>query len=113
MPADLVDEIDTIALGNQVNFLLNSRPGLLDCLMLRSPVKKVEKSNSMPILFFFLNVVVFATLILFLFPLWPDPAHADWLIFFELLAMVLWVRGMMSDAGKIHPTKDMNPLDIM
>ena len=69
-PQDLAENLESPTLKDELIGYLSHKGGILDCCMLKTPLKKVEKSFKMPFLFFMLNFSVYVLLALFLYPIW-------------------------------------------
>jgi hypothetical protein len=69
LPIDLVHEIKNESLQRELLAALQDE-GSCDCLMLKTQLKKTERSMKMPILFLAFFDFIYAVLILLLFPVW-------------------------------------------
>jgi hypothetical protein len=67
-PIDLVNDIQSDDLQKELRGNLEDSSGCCDCLMLKTQLKKTEKSLTMPIAFLLFFDGIFAVLILFIFP---------------------------------------------
>jgi len=61
-----------VSIRNELTNYLSQGRGLCDCLMLKTPLRKMERSLAMPAVFLTLNLTAYALLVLFLFPLYPN-----------------------------------------
>lgn len=66
-PLDLVQDIESDALKAELRAALEDN-GTCECLMLKTPLKKTEKSLSLPVAFLSFFNLVYIVLILFCFP---------------------------------------------
>lgn len=86
-------------MSKQLVALLNPKQGACDCLMLKTPVKKMQKSVYLPIAFIVFNMLVFIPQVLFIFPLYR---HIE-LVYINsaIIALVIlfWILVYCSDPG--------------
>jgi ankyrin repeat protein len=59
LPIDIAKDIKSITLRNEIIGYLNNNGGILDCCMLKTPLRKVEKSLKMAFYFISLNMSVY------------------------------------------------------
>jgi palmitoyltransferase ZDHHC13/17 len=81
--------------------------------MLKSSLKKVEKSLEMPIAFLVFFDSIFAILFLFLFPRWQNTWSIYLIIISGMLTMLFWFITMNTDAGVMRRPKDIDFLKLM
>jgi len=81
--------------------------------MLKSSLKKVEKSFEMPAAFLVFFDTIFAILFLFLFPRWQNTWSIYLITFSGLMSMVFWFITMNTDAGIMRKPKEVDFLKLM
>lgn len=112
-PLDLTQRIESLTLRDELVGYLTAKGGMLDCCMLKTPLKKVEKSYKMPALFFSLNGSVFLILGLFLFPVWQN-RQLIWLnIALGVAAFLMWAITAKTKPGYIKKPKNIEFLKLM
>ena len=89
--------------------------------MLKTPIKKMDKSCQMPCLYLFFNVFVYAILVVFIFPckylnfsiinhllivVWK-PAEIAICGIIEVIAITFWLRAIYSNPGVIKKPDDL------
>jgi hypothetical protein len=70
-PLDLVKDIEDERLKEELRSALEDS-GRCECLMLKTPLKKTEKSLSLPVAFLSFFNLVYVILILICFPSWQN-----------------------------------------
>ena len=60
--------------------------------MLKTPMKKAEKSMSMPIAFLVFFDTIYALLMLFLFPVWESEVAVYISLLLGMITMVFWFK---------------------
>ena len=89
------------------------RRGKCDCLNLKPPRFKVEKSSATPAAYIVAFAVVNAVLVLFMYPVWRE----IWLVYtnvgLSLANLLFWIRAVCSNPGYIKRPKDMDFLKLM
>lgn len=86
---------------NELVRYLEQENGLLDCLMLSQPIRKVKKSFLMPGLFLIFNIIAYTLLILFIFPLYQIQVFIYISVALEVLASIFWITAGMMNPGYI------------
>mmetsp|Transcript_17079 Transcript_17079/g.26424 ORF Transcript_17079/g.26424 Transcript_17079/m.26424 type:complete len:159 (+) Transcript_17079:180-656(+) len=111
-PADLIDDIKDENLQGELRQGLQDG-GKCDCLMLRTQMKKTEKSLQMPMAFLLFYDSTFAILMLFLFPVWEE----EWQVYLNLMlgmiTMTFWFISQFSDPGFIKRPRQVDFLKLM
>mmetsp|Transcript_29510 Transcript_29510/g.44859 ORF Transcript_29510/g.44859 Transcript_29510/m.44859 type:complete len:150 (+) Transcript_29510:837-1286(+) len=104
-PVELVEEVKSPTLSDDLVAVLERRGGRCDCLMLKTPKKKISRSWKMPGYFLFFMVINYATLVLFLFPICSELTYIYAMASLGVLSMIFWVWTMCLDPGYIkkHP----------
>lgn len=99
-------------MGELVRYLSHEN-GFADCLMLRPPVTKIEKSWKMPIIFMGCIILSYTLLVLFIFPLY----RVNWLIWLNIAvgatACVFWLISGLLDPGFIEKPEQLDVLQMM
>lgn len=67
-PIDEVQKLNSISLRAELEGYLQHRGGFCEALMIKPPLKKTEKSCKMPTLFLLFNMIVYACLLVLVFP---------------------------------------------
>jgi len=87
-----------------------------DFMMLKTPLKKTEKSLALPVTFLSFFNFIYVILIVVLFPVWTNK-FGRYLIYLDLtlgiLSIILWLRTQFSDPGFIKKPKDVDFLKLM
>lgn len=98
---------------NELVRFLSHENGFADCLMLRPPVTKIDKSWRMPLIFLAFIILCYTLLVLFIFPLYP--VHAlIWLnIAVGATACIFWLISGILDPGYIHKPDQLDVLNMM
>jgi 4-amino-4-deoxy-L-arabinose transferase-like glycosyltransferase len=81
--------------------------------MLKTPLKKVEKSCRMPFLFFILNFSVYVLLGLFLYPIWIKRELIYFDISLGVLSFFMWIFTAFTAPGFITKPKNVEFLKLM
>ena len=68
MPIDEVNKLASISLKTELAGYLQHRGGFCELLMIKTPLRKTEKSRKMPSMFLLFNVIVYACLLIVIFP---------------------------------------------
>jgi len=113
MPIDIAQNIESITLKNDIVGFLNNNGGALDCCMLKTPLKKVEKSLKMALYFICLNGSVYFLQTLFLYPVWENRIFVEVNVILGLLTLIFWFICLMSEPGFIKKPKNIEFLEIM
>ena len=79
-----------------------------DFLMLKTPLKRTEKSLKMPIAFLVFFDSIYGLGLLFLFPIWQDELRVYFITFLGFLTLIFWFRTSFSDPGTIRKPKEMD-----
>lgn len=112
-PQDLAENLESQTLKEELIGYLSAKGGFLDCCMLKTPLKKVEKSFKMPLLFFMLNFSVYILLGLFLYPIW----YKYDLVFFDIglgvASFFMWIFTAYTAPGFIVKPKNVDFLKLM
>ena len=112
-PQDLAEKLESVTLRDELIGYLSAKGGILDCCMLKTPLKKVEKSCKMPFLFFMLNFSVYILLVLFLYPIW---VKRD-LVYFDVglgaASFFMWIFTAFTAPGFIKKPKNVDFLKLM
>ena len=81
--------------------------------MLKTPLRKMEKSLAMQTVFLVLNLVCYLVLGLILFPVYAEP----WMIYLnvsiEALMFAFWMAASCKNPGVIDRPKEIKFLDLM
>ena len=112
-PLDLAQAIDDEMLKEQVVSILKQEEDCCACLMLRTPIKRVQKSIQMPLLFLTLNLIVWILLLGFSIPFWENLKQVYICGATELVLLVFWVRSSVMDPGFIKKESSCGLLDLM
>ena len=67
-PLEEVQKLNSISLRTELEGYLQHRGGLGELLMVKTSLKKIDKSMKLPSMFFLFNLVVYACLLGFIFP---------------------------------------------
>lgn len=86
---------------------------MCECLMLSTPLRKLERSPKMPILFLAINLSVYILLVLFLFPLYLHKALIWLSSVVQLLMMVFWLKASYTNPGHIKRPTDIDFLNLL
>jgi hypothetical protein len=83
----------SITLKNElVEFLENTQGGPCECLMLNgTPMKKIEKSFKLPLMFVLCHLVVYGLLSMFCFPIWRNERLIYSNLAIEVMAISFWL----------------------
>lgn len=100
-PVDKARELESPSIMNELVRYLEQENGLLDCLMLSQPIRKVKKSFLMPGLFLIFNIIAYTLLILFIFPLYQIQVFIYISVALEVLASIFWITAGMMNPGYI------------
>ena len=76
--------------------------------MLKTPMKKAEKSMSMPIAFLVFFDTIYALLMLFLFPVWKSEIAVYISLMLGMITMVFWFKAQFSDPGFIRKPREVD-----
>ena len=106
-PYDLADDLNSRKLANELKGALTSDTKC-NCLMLKSSLKKSEKSMEMPFSFMILFDGVFAILFLLLFPRWENAWSVYFITFFGVTTMIFWFISQFMDPGYIKKPKSVD-----
>ena len=101
-PIDKAREIeDSPSIRSELVRYLEHDRGYFDCLMLKTPLRKMDKSWLMPIIFLALNLSSYACLALFIFPIY----ESKWLMYLnvglESVMFIFWVVAAAMNPGYI------------
>jgi hypothetical protein len=101
-PVDKAKEIeDSPSIRSELVRYLEYDRGFFDCLMLKTPIRKMDKSWLMPSIFLGLNILCYALLVLFIFPIYEH----EWLIYlnvsFQFIMLTFWLISSCLDPGFI------------
>jgi len=114
-PIDLVADISSATLQNELRMSLESE-SKCDFMMLKTPLKKTEKSLALPVTFLSFFNFIYVILIIILFPVWTNKI-GRYLIYVDLslgiLSIILWLRTQFSDPGFIQKPKNVDFLKLM
>lgn len=84
--------------------------------MLKTPLRKTEKSLALPVTFLTFFNFVYVILIIVLFPVWTNK-DGRYLIYLDLglgiISIILWLRTQFSDPGFIKKPKEVDFLKLM
>jgi hypothetical protein len=81
--------------------------------MLKTPLRKVEKSLKMALYFISLNGMVYVIQTLFLYPVWLHRYFIELDVGLGILTLLFWWICLMSSPGFIRKPKDIEFLEIM
>jgi hypothetical protein len=81
--------------------------------MLKTPLRKVEKSLKMAVYFISLNMFVYLIQTLFLYPVWLHRYFIDMDVGLGVLTLFFWFVCLMSSPGFIIKPKNIEFLEIM
>ena len=81
--------------------------------MLKTPLRKVEKSLKMALYFISLNGLVYIIQTLFLYPVWLHRYFIELDVGLGLLTLLFWFICLMSSPGFIRKPKNIEFLEIM
>jgi ankyrin repeat protein len=114
MPIDIATQtIENENLKNEVVSYLSNNGGFFDCCMLKTPLKKVDKSFKMALYFISLNVLVYALQAVFLYPVWKKVLFMDINIALGAATLVFWVVCVLSSPGFIKKPRQLEFLKLM
>lgn len=88
-PYDLAEDLDNRKLATELKESLTSDTKC-NCLMLKTSLKKSEKSMDMPFAFMILFDLVFAILFLMLFPRWENEWSVCFITAFGVITILFW-----------------------
>ena len=83
------------------------------CCMLKTPLKKVEKSCKMPFLFFMLNFSVYVLLVLFLYPIGEKRDLVYFDVGLGVASFFMWIFTAFTAPGFIKKPKNIDFLKLM
>jgi len=106
-PYDLADDLNHRATARELKEALASDTSC-NCLMLKTSLKKTEKSMEMPIAFMIFFDTIFGILMLFLFPRWRNSWSVYMICISGLITMVFWFKTQFSDPGFMKKPKDVD-----
>lgn len=112
-PQDLAENLESHTLKEELIGYLSAKGGILDCCMLKTPLKKVEKSCKMPFLFFMLNFSVYVLLGLFLYPIWVKEELIEFDIGLGIASFFMWIFTAFTAPGFIVKPKNVDFLKLM
>lgn len=112
-PIDIVEELNSITLKKELQSYLETKKGWCDCLMLKTPLRKINKSYSIVFLFVCLNLLVYTPQILFLYPVFFDKNFLYIISAIHLLAIVFWLLSSCMNPGFIKKTEKADFLKLM
>ena len=113
LPIDIAQNIQSITLKQEIVGYLNNNGGFFDCCMLKTPLRKVEKSLKMAIYFITLNGSVYIIQGLFLYPVWISRYFIEVDVGLGILTLIFWFVCLMSSPGFIKKPKNIEFLEIM
>ena len=114
MPIDIATKtIENENLRDEVVNYLSNNGGILDCCMLKTPLKKVEKSFKMALYFISLNMLVYVLQVLFLYPVWKRVIFMDVDLGLGALTIIFWFVCVVSSPGFIKKPKNLEFLKLM
>ena len=106
-PYDLADDLQSRKLARELKESLTSDTKC-NCLMLKSTLKKTEKSMEMPFAFLTFFNLIFLILFLFLFPRWTNKWSVYLITGSGLITMVFWFSTQFSNPGFIVKPKEVD-----
>ena len=106
-PLDLAMQLEDKKVQTEIRMFLEAE-SKFDCLMLKTPLKRTEKSFSMPIAFLVFFDSIFGLATLFLFPIWQDEKRVYLTTTLGLLTILFWFRTSFSDPGIIMKPREID-----
>ena len=106
-PLDLAKELEDKKVQTEIRMFLEAE-SKYDCLMLKTPLKRTEKSFSMPIAFLVFFDSIYGLATLFLFPIWKDEWRVYMTNLLGFLTIVFWFRTSFSDPGIILKPREID-----
>lgn len=107
------DVVESPSIRDELTRYLEHDTSLLDCLMLKTPIRKLDKSWLMPSIFLGLNIITYILLGCVIFPVY----QFEWLIYLNILiesTMVLfWLISMFTNPGYITKPKEIDFLNLL
>ena len=111
---DLIPYLESKKLQRDLEKIMNPKEGPCAFLQLTQPLKRTEKSRSMPIAFITMIDSVYIVLVLVHFPLWVQRRYWVYIdLFLGVFNVILWFATMNSDPGYIETTKSVNFLKLI
>ena len=113
-PVDKAKEItESPSIRDELVRYLEHEGGFFDCLMLRTPLRKMDKSWLMPCVFLSLNIASYVLLAFFIFPVY----QYEWLIYInagvELLMFIFWLIASCLNPGFIIRPSEVDFLKLL
>ena len=107
-PLDMALNMSDQELGGDIVSLFKQKQGLMQYFQLSSPLQKVERSYSMTVAFFLLNIGALTFSALFIFPIWTH-SYEIWItVSLFVLANLFFIITMCSDPGFIKSNPDID-----
>ena len=104
---DLTNDIEDKKIQAEVRLFLQTE-SKFDCLMLKTPLKRTEKSLKMPIAFLVFFDSIYGLALLFLFPIWQDEQRVYLTSFLGFMTIVFWFLTSFSNPGVIMKPREMD-----
>lgn len=79
-----------------------------ECIGVKTPIRKKEKSLAMPVKFLVIFDGVYLLMIVFLFPLWENEWHIFINLILGVLSMITWFIVQFSDPGYVRKPKNLD-----
>lgn len=109
LPIDLTEDITSLSLRQQ---LLEDlvEPKTIECLMIKTPLKKVNKSFTTVVFMWFLMFVVYTAITLMIFPLYSYSMRPTIIYLFTLFSFTFMVHLLLlsKDAGYLVKPRNLN-----
>jgi len=112
-PIDIASTLASITLKDELIGYLSQRRGFLDCLMLKTPLRKMEKSKFLPSIFLSLNLVAYSALVLVIFPIVENFILAKISIVVQILVMTFWSLASFKDPGFIKKPTEVDFVELI
>ena len=100
-----------------MRYLDNESGGPCESLMLNgTPMKKMNKSFKLPLIFIFSHVMIYGLLSTFCFQIWVAENHMNLIysnIAIEVIAVIFWLIASSKDPGFIQKPKDVDFMELM
>lgn len=110
---DLAQEVSSPSIKNELVGYLQQGRSFCDCLMLKTPLKKTERSNTIPFFFLALNLIAYAILSIFIFPVYEFNVLIYVSAGIEILMLVFWFASCCMNPGFIKKPDSVDFLQLM